>query len=207
MGLLSSSVSITRYRVGGELKKPVLETIAAGLKKFAISEIDDDAVQQAVGWTSYQNPFSPDFSGSSFVLGTYIIFSLRIDKKSIPPKLVKKQYSVEANRRMNRSGRKIISSNEKKMIKEQILHAMCVKIPATPNVYDLVWNLEEKWLWFYTNLKTANEALESLFGASFHLSLIRIFPYTGAALASDLSDSQKDRLNRLEPAVFRAPGG
>jgi len=81
MGLLSSSVSITRYKVEGELKEPVLETIANGLKNNIITEIDGDISEKAVGWTSFENPFKPDFDGSSFVIGTYLVFSIRIDKK------------------------------------------------------------------------------------------------------------------------------
>ncbi len=48
MGLLSSSVSITRYRVEGDLEKPVIETVAAALKKNSISEIDDHVSAQTL---------------------------------------------------------------------------------------------------------------------------------------------------------------
>ena len=203
MGLLSSSVSITRYRVQGDLRKPVLETIANGLKKYAIADIDDDAAEKSIGWTSLDKPFAPDFSGSSFVVGAYLMFSLRIDKKNIPPKLVKKQYTVEANRRLTRTGRHFISGSEKKLIKEQVLHTLSLKIPSTPSIYDLVWHLENQTLWYYTNLKTANEELESLFNASFGLSLIRMFPYTSAELTADLTNAQQDALKRLAPVSLR----
>ena len=89
------------------------------------------------------------------------------------------------------------------MIQEKVLHALSLKIPATPSVYDLVWNLENRSVWYYTNLKAANEALETLFAASFHLSLIRMFPYTYAELAAGLADDQIDRLHRLVPVDFR----
>ena len=203
MGLMSTTVSITRYRVQGDIEKPVLDHITRGLKKYAIKEIDDDAVEKSVGWTSFENPYEPDFSTDSFVIGTYLIFSVRIDKKNIPSKLVAKQYAMESNRRLARTGRRIISGSEKKMIQEQVLHTLSLKIPATPNIYDLVWNLENRTLWYYTNLKAANEALETLFAASFNLALIRMFPYTSATQTAGLSNAQKDRLHRLVPVDFR----
>ena len=202
MGLLSSSVSLTRYKVEGKLEDPVLDTIANGLKKFAVSEIDEDASDKAIGWTSFQNPYQPDFEGSSFVYGNYLVFSLRIDKKSISPKVIKKHYTREMAKRMEESGRDFLSRNEKSMIKDHVLNVLSLRIPATPNIYDIIWNYEESYLWFFTNLKAANEELETLFSQSFRLTLIRLFPYTMAELTSTLSDSERDDINNLSPSQF-----
>ena len=105
MGVLSSSVSITRYRVEGDLERPVVETVAAALKNNAISEIDGNASELAAGWTSFDNPYQPSFEGSSFVFGTLLLFSLRIDKKSIPPKIIHKYTAVETDKKLTAAGR------------------------------------------------------------------------------------------------------
>jgi DNA recombination-dependent growth factor C len=202
MGLLSSSVSLTRYKVEGKLKNPVLDTVANGLKKFAVSEIDEDPSDKAIGWTSFQNPYQPDFGGSSFVYGNYLVFSLRIDKKIISPKVINKHYAREMAKRLEESGRDFLSQNEKRMIKDHVLNVLSLRIPATPNIYDIIWNYEESDLWFFTNLKAANEELETLFSQSLRLTLIRLFPYTMAELTSALSDSERDRLNNLSPSQF-----
>ena len=202
MGLLSSSVSLTRYKVEGKLKNPVLDTIANGLNKFAVSEIDEDPSDKAIGWTSFQNPYQPDFGGSSFVYGNYLVFSLRIDKKIISPKVINKHYAREMAKRLEESGRDFLSQNEKRMIKDHVLNVLSLRIPATPNIYDIIWNYEESDLWFFTNLKAANEELETLFSQSLRLTLIRLFPYTMAELTSALSDSERDRLNNLSPSQF-----
>ena len=88
MGVLSSSVSITQYRVEGGIETAFMETVTDALKNNAIREIDNEPDEKSVGWTCFQSPFKPDFEGSSFMFGTHLIFSLRIDKKSIPPKLM-----------------------------------------------------------------------------------------------------------------------
>lgn len=202
MGLLSSTISLTRYTVEGTIKEPVLETVASGLKKHSILEIDDDVSEKSVGWTSFNQPFSPNFDGSSFVIGPYLIFSLRIDKKSIPAKLIKKHTAIEQTKRLAESGRAYLSKEEKTMVKDHVTNMLSLKVPSTPSVYDLVWNLEEKWLWFFTNMKNANEELETLFKNSFDLTLIRLFPYTMADLGSGLTDSEKDVLNQLSFTHF-----
>jgi DNA recombination-dependent growth factor C len=179
-----------------------METVGDALNKNVIKEIDDQSSDRTIGWTSFAKPFQPDFSGSSFVYGPFFVFSLRIDKKNIPSKVVQKQYTMEADRRMIKSGRQFLSKSEKKQIKDHVINVLSLRIPATPNVYDLIWNMEAGRLWFFSNLKTANEELETLFTQSFKLSLIRIFPYTAADLFCELSDSQRDALRQLTPTRF-----
>jgi len=202
MSLSSSTVSITQYNVQGQYNSRVIDTVAGGLTKNTISDIDQQVLDKAVGWTSFDKPFQPDFGGSNFVYGNYFVFSLRIDKKNIAAKVLKKQYTIEAARRMVESGRDYLSKTEKKMIKDHVLNALILRIPATPNIYDVVWNYEESSLWFFSNLKAANEELETLFSKSFRLSLIRIFPYTAADISSNLKDSQRDELRNISPTQF-----
>ncbi|MBW2099407.1 MAG: recombination-associated protein RdgC [Deltaproteobacteria bacterium] len=201
MGLLSSTVSITRYKVDGKLEEPVLETVLNGLKKNCFKEIDDDS-ESSTGWTSFENPYSSSFEGSSFVIGTYLTFSLRIDKKTIPAKVLKKHCAIETAKQLAESGRKFLSRNEKTAIKERVSNILRSRIPATPNIFDLVWNNEESSLWFFSNTKAANEELETLFFKSFKLTLIRLFPYTIADLTAGLSDEDRDVLSKLSPTNF-----
>lgn len=201
MSLLSPSVSITQYRVEGQLPAPVNDHVTAALQNNTISDIDNDASDQTFGWTSFDDPYQPDFEGSRFVIDTAWVFSLRIDKKSIPAKVLKKHYNMEVAKRLAESGRDYLSKAEKKQIKDHVLTVLSMRIPATPNVYDVLWKYEEGVLWFFTNLKAANEALETLFTRSFKLRLVRVFPYT-AGLQAGLSDPERDALDQLKPTLF-----
>ncbi len=202
MNLLSSSVSVTRYLVDGSLEAPVLETIRKGLVKNTFKDIDVDHSENMTGWTSFENPFLPGFENSSFVIGSYLIFSLRLDKKSIPPKVIKKHIAIEIARQLENKPRPFLTRDEKQSIRDHVIHTLVRRIPAIPSIYDLIWNLEESRLWFFSNLKAANEALETLFLKSFNLSLIRLFPYTTADLGSGLSSAERDLLLKLSPTKF-----
>jgi hypothetical protein len=202
MGFFSSSVSMTRYRVEGRLPQPLIEQVGSALKRNTIAEIDREDAEMAVGWTSFYNPYFPDFEGSDFIVGAHIVFSLRIDKKSIPAKVIKKHYTLELRKVLAETGREYLSQNEKRQLKEQVIHALSLRVPATPNIYDLVWNYEGEELWFFSNLKNANEELETLFTKSFKLQLIRLFPFTLADLTLGLSDRERDVLTNLAPSKF-----
>lgn len=204
MGLLSSTISMTRYKVDGNIEEPVIETISKSLKKYSIYEIEDeDPSEIVVGWTTLENPFKPDFGDhSAFVFGAHFVFSLRIDKKSIPSKIIKKHFAIESAKRLEETGRQFLSRNEKQAIKEEITNYLSLRIPATPNVYDLVWDYEKKCLWFFSNQKAANEELETLFSKSFDCIILRLFPYTMADLTSGLNDAERDELTHLSPTNF-----
>jgi hypothetical protein len=127
---------------------------------------------------------------------------MRIDKKSIPAKVVQKHYALEMKKRLENSGREFLSKTEKKEIKDYVLNLLNLRIPATPNIYDLIWDYESEKLWFFSNQKGANEELETLFSKSFKLKLIRLFPYSMAVFTSPLSDTEKDALSHLTPTRF-----
>ncbi|RZB30326.1 MAG: hypothetical protein SRB1_02606 [Desulfobacteraceae bacterium Eth-SRB1] len=202
MRLLSSSVSITRYKVKGKIQDPLINTIMEGLNKNSIIEIDNEPMEKTSGWTSFDNPYLPDFGTSSCVIGAHFVFSLRIDKKNVPSKIIKKYYTIEVAKKLAESGREHLSRNEKKDIKEHVTNALILRIPATPNIYDIIWNYEGSSLWFFSNQKAANEDLETLFSKSFGLTLIRLFPYTMANLASDLTDKERDLLSTISRTKF-----
>lgn len=200
MGLLSNNVSLMRYQVLGQLPEPLMETLARLLTQNAIVEIDDEDMDQSMGWTSFEDPFTPNFAGSSFVIGSHFIFSFRIDKKAIPSKVVTKRYRLEVKNRLKENGKEFLSRNEKKQIKEEVLRQLALRIPATPNIFDVLWNYEKSVLWFFSTQKSANEAFEIFFTKTFKLNLIRRFPYTAAQ--NFLSDIETDLLNKLTPTRF-----
>ncbi len=202
MGILSASVSITRYAVEGDLKGQFIDTVLDGLKKNTISEIDQEALEMTAGWTSTNKPYFPDFDGSSFVVGPYFIFSLRMDSKKVPSKVIQKYVAMEITKKLNESGREYLSREEKKMIKDNITNMLYRRVPAVPDIYDIIWNYEARQVLFFSNRKVANETVETLFLKSFSLTLVRMFPYTSALFETGLSDSQKDVLTGLSTTGF-----
>jgi recombination associated protein RdgC len=202
MGIFSSAASVTRYRVEGKIESALTETVYKALNRHAISEIDAEPTEKAVGWTSFQNPYQANFEGSSFVFGSLFVFALRIDRKSIPAKMLKKHVAIETSKLLAKNRRRFLSKDEKTVLKEKIVADLLVKIPSTPNVYDVLWDYERARICFFSNLRSPNEELETLFKLSFNLALLRVFPYTAADLYSDLSDQQRDSLATLSPTRF-----
>ena len=118
------------------------------------------------------------------------------------PNISRKHVELEIAKRLAKSGREYLSKDEKASIKEHVTNLISLRIPATPNLYDVVWNVEAATLLFFSTVKSANEALETLFLQSFGLPLIRLFPFTFFELACGLSDKDRDELKQLKPTPF-----
>ena len=73
------------------------------------------------------------------------------------------------------------------------------KTPFIPNIYDVLWDYENKSLILFSTQKAANELFETLFFKSFDHKPIRIFPYTIMEKLGNFSSHQKDRASALAP--------
>ncbi len=205
MGLLSASVSIARYTVEKNKKNnesSVLEFIRKGLKKNIISEIEDEYSEILTGWTPFESHFDADFEKYTFQFGTYFIFSFRIDKKSIPQKIIQKYTSIEIIKKLKQTNRDFLSKNEKTDIKDAVIEKLMHQIPSTPNIYDVLWDYEQSKILLFTTQKAANEEFETLFSKSFNLKLIRIFPFTLIEQNKLFTKDQKDQIFNLTPFKF-----
>ncbi|MCG8633390.1 MAG: recombination-associated protein RdgC [Desulfobacterales bacterium] len=202
MGLISSSHSMSRYYVEGAFDGSTMEEVREGLIQNAMPKIESEYDEISAGWTPFESPYNPDFEKFSFIFGTYFLFSLRIDKKSIPAKLVQKHMALEIEKKKEESGRDFISKNEKSEIKEMVLDILMHKIPSIPSLYDVLWSYEEKSLIIFSTQKAANELFETLFLKSFNHKPIRIFPYTLVEKLGKFSDDKKDRILALTPLKY-----
>ncbi len=202
MGFISATHSLSRYHIEGEFDGSIMTAVREGLIENAMPEIENEYDEISAGWTPFESPYKADFEKFSFIYGTYFLFSLRIDKKSIPAKLIQKHMALEIEKKKEETGRQFLSKNEKAEIKEFVLDILIHKTPAIPNLYDILWSYEENRLYLFSTQKAANELFETLFFKSFNHKPIRIFPYTVVEKLGQLTDSEKDRFLKLAPLTY-----
>lgn len=198
MSLTSPSASITRFRVFGELAKPI-ETVLSGLEKFTIDRpIDENDAEERFGWTSAMTPYAPEFEGS-FTIGSFFVFSLRVDKKTVPSKLLKQKINEVLEKKMREREGQPLSKAEIRETKTQVKQMLISSAPFVPNVYDVFWDYEAASLYLLSTSKSVCEKMEDIFSKSFGLRLVQLFPFTIADLTFDLDDSQRKNLHLLQP--------
>ena len=197
MGIMSSSVALTRYMTMGKPREPFLETVRDALARHAVRDIDGETEVKSVGWTGFEKHFTKEFDPEHLACGEYLAFCLRIDKKSLPGKVVRKCVSIESRKKLSETNRQFLSKEEKLEIRERVEAGLLTKIPAAPSVFDVLWDLTEDEVWLFSTQKAAKEEFETLFNKSFGMTLIPLFPYTLAENRLKLSVNDMDKINAL----------
>ncbi|MDY0131743.1 MAG: recombination-associated protein RdgC [Desulforegulaceae bacterium] len=192
MGLLTSSSSFLRYKIDDD-QKLSSEKIRICLKENQFPEFAESEMTESIaGWVSYENHFDTDFEFDPIKYGNYFVFCLRIDKKSIPKKIIDKHLAIESKKIMKEANKDYLSKNEKSKLKEDIILRLSLQMPSIPDIYDILWIPEKNEIIFFTTQKTINEIFETLFRQTFKTSIIRLFPYTKVYFNDGISDTSKD---------------
>jgi DNA recombination-dependent growth factor C len=200
MGLLSTSATFVRYAVEGELPPDFLNFAAGRIAATAFRDIDDNYEERSVGWVSVLNMFDASFEYASFAAGDHIVLTLRIDERTVSPKVLKKFTMKEEARLLKEKQVPKLSRGQKLEIKENVKLMLMKKAVPVPATYDLCWNLSEATLLFFSTSLKAQAELEDFFRKTFDLSLRLQIPYLTAEHLLKAQDH--DALSRLTPDIL-----
>lgn len=200
MGVLSGSASFMRFSVEGDLPDQFWDFVAERVAAHSFQDIDDSLEEYSIGWVSVANMFDADFSYASYAAGDYVVLSLRIDERKVSAAVLKKCVLKEEERVKRERQIPKLSRTARMEIKERVRTELTRKSVPVPAVYDLVWNLSNGTLLFYTTNKKALVLLEEFFKETFGLSIILQVPWSIALHVGDKENIA--RLDQLRPEIL-----
>lgn len=194
MGALSGSISIRRYRVLGQPPKDFRDVFTKGVRAHTFVPLDpkkNPHEEKAIGWCSLHDEDDLDLHFDKFWLDGRILLSLRVDVIKPPAGQVKRvltqrQREIEAERKAALSGAAL------RDLKAQIVSELRLRTPPKVKVSDMVWNLKEQSLYFFSHSKGTNELFVDLFAQTFSIPIDLEGPGSWAAelaRAEDLGDA------------------
>ncbi|MEW5773837.1 MAG: recombination-associated protein RdgC [Thermodesulfobacteriota bacterium] len=203
MGFLAGAAAFTRYRITEPVPDTLWAEVADRLKKNAFREIDDTADERSFGWVSFEDMLDPAWREAPPQKGAYLAFSLRLDTRRVPPAVYKKHFLLalrEEERKAQEAGRKFVSRERKKELREQVKLRLMVRTLPIPAVFEAVWNTQTGVIW----LGSVTPKLRSLFEDHFTLTFnLHLEPLTPTRLALDvLGEARARELDNLEPTIF-----
>ena len=206
--IVSSSISFTRFRIIDPIPSELLTQIPDKLRQFAFRDIDDLPEMQAYGWVCFEDMLDTEWRTAPPQKGNYFTFSLRLDTRRIPPAIIKKQLSLALKaekEKMQAQGKKFISRERKKDLKEQVLLRLRQRFLPVPAEFHVVWEPDRNEVWFASTQGKMIDLFMELFITSFGLHLEQIEPYSLAE--GLLDDVEMGKLDRCEATQFTMTSG
>lgn len=206
MPLLTGAVSARRYRVVADFDE-------VGFRDKLLERLTEEAFREPLsaakggenyGWVTLENLCDTDFAPGKVLFNQYACFSLRIDNKRLPGKLVKALLELRIRAWLQESGRERAPGPVKKEMLEQIeLELYPRQLPAVA-VQDVCWDLANKQVWFFSTSNKSNELFRTLFAKTFQAETRPIGPLQLIAHAPDASDLV-NALETIDYADYRPP--
>ena len=206
--IYSASISFTRFRVIDPIPSELLTHIPEKLRQFAFRDIDDLPEMQAYGWVCFEDMLDTEWRTAPPQKGNYFTFSLRLDTRRIPPAIIKKQLSLALKaekEKIQAQGKKFISRERKKDLKEQVLLRLRQRFLPVPAEFHVVWEPDRNEVWFASTQGKMIDLFMELFITSFGLHLEQIEPYSLAE--GLLDDVEMGKLDRCEATQFTMASG
>ncbi len=197
MGLLKGNLTFARYRVGTKLPRNFREFADGQIKAFAFREGSSGSEEIYSGWTSLENILDTKFEEADYMYGDYLLLSLRLDRKVVPPSLLNLRL-LEAERKISAAGRKRITKEQREEMKERIRLELLTRAHPVPSFYDVCWSLSGNWLLFGSVSTKPAEEFESLFKKTFDIGLSPFVPWDPKHMEPKLAE----QVASLKAGVF-----
>ena len=203
MPLLSGAMGCRRYRV---LNPPVpldRDALLEALREHAFRQPPSAARGgENLGWVNLKNLCITDFDHESCLLNQYFCWSLRIDNKRIPAKLLKALLELRMTEWLNETGRERVPASVKAEIREQLeLELFPRQLPSVA-VHDVCWDLHSHVVRLFTNGNKAHETFRVLFSQTFGLETRSIGP-VDLAVQHRRDDAWVQRLDVVGHSDYR----
>lgn len=176
MGFLKGTVSFTRFHVDGQLPQAFLNFVDSRIKANSFRQAAKLTEEKRLGWVSLTDVLDSDFQKADYVLGNYLIFSMRIDRKVISPKLLKVKIMEEAKRYLVETKASRINKQAASAIKEKVRMELLSKTEPVPSFYDVCWALGSNVIYFSSYSDKVVDDFADLFKKTFSLNLKRSLP-------------------------------
>jgi hypothetical protein len=177
MSLLKGSFTFSRFHVEGPLPQAFLNFVNSRIKANSYQDSFKSTEEKTMGWVSLTDILDSHFQNANYALGDYLIFSLRVDRKVIPAKLMKIKIMEEERRQLAESGKSRLHKQQASAIKDKIKLELLKKIDPVPSFYDVCWAVSQNTLYFSSLSDNVAQDFADLFKKTFALTLKRFSPH------------------------------
>jgi len=198
MGFLARSVSFVRYHVKGAIETSFWDAVREGVVNGAFRPKEGPGDEIGFGWVSLQDFDDNEFASSSYIYGSYVALSYRLDVVRIPARVIEVHFKREKKKALEQLGRPRLSSSQARELKESIRESLKAQAFPSIQVVDVVWDTGKSMAYVATQSQRLRERIEDHFKKSFGLTLVPMIPFIRAEQLLR-SAQDKEKLAQLKP--------
>lgn len=189
MGILSGALTVRRFRVVGEVPDGFRDIYRERLQEYAFKERPvDQGKEEAQGWVLSHNLLDTDFDDfNRWLYNQYAVFSLRVDKKTLPSNLFRATVEKKCEAWCKEQGTERCPNAVKKKIKEELEFEWLKRAFPRVAVTECCWNITDQVLLLHSLSTTAGERFQKLFYRTFGLKLVPWSPLDWLGERDDVS--------------------
>jgi hypothetical protein len=199
MGLSKGTLTFSRYRLIGALPDHFPDFFNERIRKNTFQTVWRTAEEKATGWTGLEDPLDMEFQYASYAQGRYLLFSLRVDRKSVAPSLLRLRILEAERSKLSETGQKKLYREQREAIREAVRLELLGRTLPIPSFFEICWSVTENTLIFCSLSDKVFEDLQELFKDSFQLALCPYMPWDSQSARQDQPGSGMTR-KTAEPA-------
>jgi len=177
MGIRKGTLSFSRYRLIGDLPDHFPAFFDERIRRHAFQTVWRTADEKAAGWTGLEDPLDTDFPYASYAQGRYLLFSLRVDRKSVAPTLLRLRIMEAERSKLAETGQKKLYREQREAIRDATRLELLGKSLPVPSFFETCWSVPDNMLYFCSLSDKVFEELQELFRDSFQLTLCPFVPW------------------------------
>jgi hypothetical protein len=167
MGLLKGAFTFSQFRLMDRLPEPFSERIDQQIRKYAFQDLTKSSEEKNLGWTGLDNVLDTDFRHASYIWGDYLLFSLRIDRRMIPPSLLKLRILEAEKQYLAEKKQKKIDRHRREDIGERVRLDLLNHTQPVPAFYEICWSVSGQSVLFTSLSDKVIDDFQDLFKRSF----------------------------------------
>jgi DNA recombination-dependent growth factor C len=178
MGFLKGGAIMSRYRLLEEPQEGLTEQfIEERLKKNAFVDIETTPEEISLGWVEILDHLSCDFQSHTFSFGSIYGFSLRLDERRLPPKILNRYYHILEADFQTQTGRKPNSAKRREM-KDSLRQDLLRRCLLNTTLFEVLWLSESSEIWLGAAGEKSRSIFEDFWLKTFGLNLRLLVPIT-----------------------------
>ncbi len=169
--IISGALTARRYRVVGEIPDDFRTVYKERLVQHAFKEDPIANEAEQMGWVQHRNLMDTDFRLNDWLYDRYAIFSLRIDKRTLPSVYFKAHLAKKIEAWCQENNVERCPIHVKKLIKEEMTFDWLKRAFPTVTLGSIGWNIHKGYLLFDSLSVKLNDQLRTKFYRTFGLKL------------------------------------